>query len=266
MRIAPAPRFSTRSARFRTAVACPVALLALFALAHPLAAQPTVGRSPAPSATRPAAPDAILADVERQYASMEQSLEVEYAKLTKTAKDKKSALEDKIKELERRIDALKAQAKKIELVAQKMDQLLPKIQATTGPGLGPPKGARSSAARVDEVAALLSAELAKDGVQASPAEVRWAAEALGDGGPAAGARVSAQTKERIDRVNAAIASTSKDIQLQRAQIHALDQEIAKLEKEREKALVELRAKKQKAIEQAATRQDSAAKPVPPPKP
>jgi septal ring factor EnvC (AmiA/AmiB activator) len=260
MRSVAATRWTGRARRAGPALG--LALVLLAGTSHVAAQTGTAGPTGPPGAP-PATSSAIVADVQRQYDSMEQSIEQQYAKLLKSAKDKKAALEDKIKELERRIDALKAQAKKIELVAQKMDQLLPKIQATPGSGPAPSKGARSSAARVDEVAALLSAELAKDGVQASPAEVRWAAEALGDGGPAAGARVSAQAKERIDRVNAAIAASSKDIQLQRAQIQALDQEIAKLEKEREKALAELRTKKQKAIEQAATRQDSAAKPLPP---
>jgi polyhydroxyalkanoate synthesis regulator phasin len=196
---------------------------------------------------------------QRRVDPKEQSIAQQYAKLIQDVKTSKAALEDEIEELERRIEALKKQASRVELIAQKTQQVLPKILAAVEPGSGGGRAA-APAARLEDLGALLGAELSKAGVETSPDELRWVVEAIGRGGPGAGSRVSAQAAERIERTHVAIDATGQRVEELRGQVEVLDEEIASLQKERDRALAE--QQKQKAIEDARRRRESTAERIP----
>lgn len=90
----------------------------------PIAAD-SVGSRPVKAAGTPA----LLQDVANSYNQMEQSIEAQYAKLLREARDQKSSVEEKIKDIDRQVAALKEQAKKIEQVAEKMAQINAQIDA-----------------------------------------------------------------------------------------------------------------------------------------
>jgi septal ring factor EnvC (AmiA/AmiB activator) len=210
--------------------------LFLVLLAAPAVAQPQVGGPAVPSAPQGAVPSGT------PLVTTEQSIAQQYAKLIQDAKNEKAALEDKIEELEKKIEALKHQASRIQLVAQKTEQVLPKILSVLG---------RSSGGRKPRSGAVIGAELAKVGIEASPDELRWLAAAIGNGGPGADGRVAAQASTRIERVNEAIHANGRAIAELREQIAAVDQQIAKLEKQRDETLSDL--KKQQGTQKRRAR-------------
>lgn len=147
--------------------------------AAPAAAQ----RELAPPALTPAAGGpALLADVSISFDQMEKNIEQQYAKLIRKEKDQKSALEDTIKDLDRQIQAVKEQIKKIQLVAQRIQELLPKILSAVGSDSGGVFGGAFSEAKRAQLEALLAAELSKAGVSLSAKEIQGIAAAITKGG------------------------------------------------------------------------------------
>ncbi|MCM3877016.1 MAG: hypothetical protein NEA02_11430 [Thermoanaerobaculia bacterium] len=153
--------------------------------------QPGEGQAPIatdPVGSRPAdtaAAQAMLSDVVNAYDQMEKNVELQFAKLTHDAKGSKDALEEEIKALGSQILKLEQAAKKIEAVAQKMQELLPKIMAAVGSDPGAALRRAPSTAKESAFEALLKTELAKAGVSLSTKEIQSIAEAITKGGQAA---------------------------------------------------------------------------------
>lgn len=237
-----------------------------FFLAAPAAAQKAVAR---PALTPVAVSSNVRSDTSASFDQMEKSIEQEYAKLVQDAKTQKSDLEDKIKEIDRQIAALKEHAKKLDQVARKMDELLPKIMAGLGGDTGG-RGRTPSPPKRDQFAAHLKAELAALGVGVSPDQLSKIMDALGKGGSggmALAMQIVTQIADaRAKQLDDQIASAAVARQAQKAQIAALEKQIAKLEADKQKAIAELRKQKEKALADAQKAQDSRLLRLPTPTP
>ena len=231
-------------------------------------ANDTVGAGPVKAATT----QALLQDVASSYDQMERNIELQFAKLMQEAKGQKQALEDKIKEIDRQIAALKEQARKIEQVAQKLEELLPRILAAVGSDSGGMR--RTPSAKGDQLAALLASERAKAGLPATPgfpnltpADLSTASSLKGSNGAAfLSSRIAQQASEKIAEIDKAIEAKKKEIASLKAQIAELDKQLAKLEADKQKAIAELRKQKEKAIAEATKAQDSRLIRIPTPTP
>ncbi|MEO8054376.1 MAG: hypothetical protein ABI768_04440 [Acidobacteriota bacterium] len=241
--------------------------VALVLASVPAAAQREAAR-PAPAAGNAA----VISDVSSSYAQMEQSLEAQFAKLKKRAKDDIDALADKIKDMERQIAALKDQAKKIEQVAQKLEQLLPEIMAAVGSDSGGMR--RTPPATSDQLAALLAAERAKAGLpetpgfpNLTPADLSTASSLKGSNAAAfLSNRIAQQASQKLAEIDKAIEAKRKEIASLKAQIVELDKQLAKLEADKQKAIADLKTKKEKALAEAAKAQDARLIRIPTPTP
>jgi predicted nucleic acid-binding Zn-ribbon protein len=161
----------------------PVFALAGFVLsAAPGAAQRDVAR---PALTPTAGGQLVLADVSSSFDRMEKNIELQYAKLKQEAKNNQDALQDKIKEIDKAIERLKQVAKRIELLSQKIQELLPRIVGAVGSDSGAGIGRTPSTTERDRFAAMLAVELAKAGIGMSADQLQKTAEAIGRGGQGA---------------------------------------------------------------------------------
>jgi septal ring factor EnvC (AmiA/AmiB activator) len=130
--------------------------------------------APSPTPVRAVAPiRASTAPVVGLPAADQDSIDVEFAKLEKQARDEKEKLQDQIKAIEKQLEVLKSQIKKIDLITDKIAELLPVIVEQVGSKTG--DGSAS-------LAALLGQELAKAGVSVSPQKVQELAAAMTKGG------------------------------------------------------------------------------------
>jgi transposase len=227
--------------------------LVLLATPAPAVSQPRVG-GPTVAPAQGAVPSGT------PLATTEQSIAQEYAKLIQEAMTQQAALRGQIEALDEKIEALKQQASRIQLIAQKTEQVLPKILSALGRDSGGKEPA-SAVRQARDPGAVIAGELAKVGVTASAGELRWLVEAIGHGGPGAGGRVQVQAMARFQRANIAIDSTRDQIAQLRAQIVALDQQIAKLQKQRDEALAALEKQQKKASEEARKRRATSAAPT-----
>lgn len=212
--------------------------------AAPAVAQREVAR---PALTPTAGGQVLLSDVSNSYAQMEKNIELKYAKLIQEAKGNKGALEDQIKTIEQQIEKLKQAARKIELVERKLEELLPKIMEALGSDSNAGKGRTSPTNRNDQLASRLATELAKAGLGLSPDEIRDITDAVKRGGVDAARR---QAEDRVRAINKSIELSKAKIKSLREQIAALDKQIEKLQQEKEKALADLRKQKEKALADA----------------
>ena len=107
-----------------------------------------------------------------------------FAALPAETKSNKDALEEQIKNDVTQIELLKQAAKKTQLVAQKIQELLPEILGFVGSDPAGGNG-RTPSKRRDELAGLLAADLAGAGVNRSAGEIKKVAEAIVKGGQGA---------------------------------------------------------------------------------
>jgi septal ring factor EnvC (AmiA/AmiB activator) len=230
-----------------------------FALAVQLAATPT----PVPGTTRPGDGQAPIAtdsggpgpgnavrahalhqDVASSYNQMEKSIELQFAKLKKQVKDDIDALESKIKEIDRQIAALKEQARNIQLVAAKMEELLPKLMAGLGSDSG---GMRRTPPNGGQIAALLASERAKAGLPATPgfpnltpADLSTASSLKGSNAAAfLSNRINQQASSKIAGIDGAIAAKRKEIAALKTQVAEREKQLAKIEADRQKAIARI---------------------------
>jgi septal ring factor EnvC (AmiA/AmiB activator) len=309
-----------------------LALVASFLAGVPAAAQPGLPLA----VTTAGGQAAMLADVEKTFDQLEKNVDLEYAKLTQEVKKNIDALNAKIKEHEKKIEELKRTAEKIQIIEQKLGELLPKVVGAVGSDPDVGRRTAPSTGRRDQLAAQLASELAKAGMNLPADELHRISDAIGRGGqggmavalylvisiaqtsaaealrergrgPSVGSLAAAlapaspnaptasavtawaalqsllatrdfpvmtqgdlftgaalgpaaapyfanlfhaQALDRLAATSAAIDAQKKAIKEVRQQILALETEIEKLQKNREKALAELREKKKQALAQA----------------
>ena len=200
----------------------------------------------------------VVSDVTASYDRMEQSIEIEFAKLKKQTKNDIDALDDKIKEMDRQIAALKDQANKIEKVAQKLEDLLPKIMAGIGSDSSGMR--RTPSPKSDQFSSLLASERAKAGLPSTPgfpnltpADLATAFSLPAANRPAfLSSLIAQQASRKISEIGNAIDAHKKESASLKAQIPALEKQIAELDADRQKALADLQKQKASALKSVPT--------------